>query len=146
MLRPMQATYRDKAETFYCQHWRQFPPVSALMDIGVEEQRAKKLINNNQYKQHKVWERICGLAQGMDPEVCLSCPHVRKLVSVGANKPPHLVSLDGQHSFPIVDAVDIASRGHSRVSYQTATQSSRSAKLAGQRRDETNRPRTRSDG
>jgi len=145
VLRPMQTPYQGKIETFYCHHWRQFPPVTALMDIGVEEQRTLKLINTADYERHKVWERACGLASGMDPEVCLKCPHVRKLVS-RPNKPPLLESLDGEHSYPVVDSVDIATRGHSRANLIAATQGSRSAKLAGQRRDEHSRPRTKSDG
>jgi hypothetical protein len=103
-----------------------------MMDIGVEEQRSKGLISTGGYESHKIWERVCGLDKGMNPEVCLDCPHARKLVSVGRNKPPHLESLDGEHSFPIVDAVDITSQGHSRANFLACAQ--------GQ-----NRPRTKSN-
>ena len=146
MLKPLLAKYLGKDETFYCHHWRVFPPITALMDIGVEDQRAQKLISNAEYERHKVWERMCGLDRGMDEDICLKCPHIRRLEDKGPNIPPDLVSLDGLHRFPVVDSVDIASRGHSRTNYTSMTQGTRSAKLAGQRRDEGSRPKTRSDG
>lgn len=126
MLRPLKVENQGKVTTYYCHHWRVFPPVSAMLDLDVEEQRVRKMITTQAYEQHKVWKRICGLAEGMVEGVCLQCPHVRRLVhQVGHGNPPVLESLDGKHRFPVVDAVDIASRGGSRGSLETHLRKSR---------------------
>ena len=101
-MKAIRANVDGKQETLACTHWKMFPPVGP----SVQEEHLKDLyqsqqISANRLSELQVFFRVCGL-QVMEPSKCLSCPHVRKVVS--HKYMPHLAKLDGSELQPLVDA------------------------------------------
>lgn len=112
MLKPIKSLFRKKETTFVCVHWKGFPPLSALSEVNVLELRKRKKITEAEYQRHQIWKKHCGLI-GMEFDVCIECPFVRILEPV-PNKPPDLVSLDGETRVPAVTSMDMESLGGNR--------------------------------
>lgn len=86
--------------TLVCQHWRNFPPFTALNTQDIETQRKDKGITDSEYQQHLVWKRICGLLV-MNKKKCRHCPHVRYMKEKDGLWV--LETPDGKLATPIVD-------------------------------------------
>jgi len=109
-----------------CVHWRTFPPKAAIMELEfpIEELRASKKIEEEDYQRYLVWKRICGLLK-MNRRRCRKCPHVRFL---DANGNPTLRKLDGSGPVPIVDLPTLENRSRRAPTHLTVKKS-RTAQL-----------------
>lgn len=71
-MKPYQILTKDeKTITLRCKHEKEFPPVHALFDQPIEDQRAMGLIDGHKYEQIKTWQRVCGLKDMA--EKCQTC-------------------------------------------------------------------------
>ncbi len=122
-----------ETQTYVCAHWKTFPSVLALLNADIDALRAKKEISEADYARHLVWMKVCGQTK-MSPEGCLSCPQVR-IVRTRAHKVPHLESLDGSISTPVVD--DTAYQMASRRNHHLQAKGSEDYKKRVQREEKT---------
>lgn len=107
-MKPIKITDGEGAElTIACEHWKVWPPTAVLLGQTIDELRARKVIDDAAYQRIQVYQRVCGL-KGMDPEVCMECPHVRKVTSDHTGL--FLTTLDNTKSSRIY-AVDGRARG-----------------------------------
>lgn len=101
----------DKNQAYLCIHWKEFPPVTAVLesrDPNFSVHGNKDIPISNQQK-HSVWKSVCGLLK-MEIQKCLTCPHIRKIET----HPHHgtaLVTLDGQLRTPFVDGTTLLTLG-----------------------------------
>lgn len=105
------AELNGKRVQLACAHWRNFPPVGVALQRPPEELRAEKKIDEAEYQRYKIWEKICGLIE-MDPEKCLTCPHVR--TAEFKKHLPVLVTLDGSVATPTLDLPSLESSSRHR--------------------------------
>lgn len=106
MLKSVGAETSGEHLTLVCLHWKSFPPITALRQKDIEEQRRDNEVTIAEYQQHLVWQRICGLL-GMNKKKCRYCPHVRYLKKKGELWV--LETPDGSMSSPIVDTTTLES-------------------------------------
>lgn len=107
MIKPVKGEHEGETKTFVCEHWRNFPPLTAFMDADPETLRAKGQISNELVQRHSVWKKVCGLVK-MDLNKCLECQHVRVL-QIRPHNAAMLVTLDGKEATPAVDPTTLAS-------------------------------------
>ena len=107
-MRSIRLAHQGEPTIFACIHYRTFPPPYMSPEIDPEYLRATREIDGAEYQRLMVWKRTCGLYR-MDPEKCLTCEHVRKVVNQGQVRPPVLQTLDGSQSIPIVDITTLES-------------------------------------
>lgn len=83
------------AQQYRCAYEFQWPPGHARVGDNFGYLRATSLITEAEYQRLQVWERVCGLLK-MDPDKCLTCPHIRLETNKG------LVEVVGEAGVPIV--------------------------------------------
>ena len=83
-----------------CQNYKSWPPAPAQMGGDLHNLWLNEEITDILYQQTLVWRRYCGLL-AMDEEVCLKCPHVRKITR--RNLEYYADHLDGQPGAKLTD-------------------------------------------
>lgn len=126
MLRAIGATIpKFGPSRLVCVHWRNFPPVAAVLAVTkqktIAQLRAENVIDSAEFQRWQVWERICGLP-AMRKQKCRYCPHARRLAPPDHTGQQMLTKLDGSCPTPILDLPTIENlsrrRGHRTAGHQ----------------------------